>query len=161
MTERVGQADVISLVDVIEHIPLEHHERLLANIAGVGRPGCRLVLTYPSPQYQLHLRENAPAELQIVDEIVQIQELAQKASQFGFSLRHFSLEDVWLQNQYVHAVFQRDLSCAPNPTPRMGPLGRAKDVVSRGAHSLFLRRYRKWKYRDRVFACGAHGQKQQ
>src|SRR5207244_4404689 len=97
----------------IEHIPSPEHPRLFENIGRVTRPGSRLVLTYPSPQYQSYLRENIPSELQIIDEIVEIPTIVKIAAAYGFALKHYSLEDVWMENQYVHTVFQRDLKLQP------------------------------------------------
>jgi hypothetical protein len=61
-----------------------------------------VVLTFPSPQYQRYLRAENPRDLQIIDEVIELADLLALANDTGFTLRHFSLEDVWFKNQYVH-----------------------------------------------------------
>jgi len=99
--------DLAVLVDVIEHIPLAVHATFFRNLAEVLHPGSMVVLTFPSPDYQRHLREHRPDELQIIDEIIELPHLHQVATQNGFGVKHFSLEDVWLPNQYAHCILSR------------------------------------------------------
>jgi SAM-dependent methyltransferase len=149
-----GKVDVVALVDVIEHIPLEEHRRVFALISEVARPGARAVLTYPSPEYQAYLRENNPAELQIIDECVDIASLVEIAEENGFRLKHYSLEDVWMENQYVHAVFQRDLAVRPRITPPLGVRARTRSMLGK-ATSAVLVPYRRWKYVSRALRSDA------
>jgi 2-polyprenyl-3-methyl-5-hydroxy-6-metoxy-1,4-benzoquinol methylase len=146
----VGRADVISLIDVIEHIPRVHHASLLRDVSRVARPGARLVLTYPSPLYQEYLRTHQPSELQIVDETVLIGDLIEAAARCGFLLKHYSIEDVWMQNQYVHAVFHHGLALAKPASPRHGLWARGTKQVQ-GLLGRCLRPYRRWKYVRSVF----------
>ncbi len=95
---------LVIMVDVIEHFPLEVHSSFLRNLRGIMAKDATLILTYPSPQYQLYLREKEPDELQIIDEVVELSHIQKIASENGFELKHYSLEDVWLKNQYVHCV---------------------------------------------------------
>ena len=121
----VGRVDVVTLIDVIEHIPISEHPKLFANIERITRKNSRVILTYPSPQYQRYLAENNPAELQLIDETVDIENLVRLATVHDFSLRHYSLEDIWMQNQYVHVIFQRGAELKPVPEPQPGLLGTA------------------------------------
>ena len=101
----LGPFDAVVLPDVIEHIPKTHYPHLFATIARVlARPG-RVLLTYPSPEYQRHLRESAPRTLQIVDEVVTIDEILRHTA---LELVHFSYKHVWHENQYVHVVLTSD-----------------------------------------------------
>jgi cyclopropane fatty-acyl-phospholipid synthase-like methyltransferase len=146
----VGEVDVVSVIDVIEHIPAAEHEGLFANIASVLRAGSRVVLTYPSPQYQLYLKQQKPEELQVVDEVVQIDSLAAIMNGHGFFLKHFSVEDVWMTNQYVHSVFQKSSAIQPATAVRGRLLTRIKNRSTELSQRL-LYPYRKWKYVDKVF----------
>jgi trans-aconitate 2-methyltransferase len=100
---------LVVMVDVIEHLALAHHAALLWNLATLVRRDAAVILTFPSPQYQRHLREASPDKLQIVDEMVELEPLLSIATANGFHLKHFSLEDVWLRNQYVHCVLVTSL----------------------------------------------------
>jgi 2-polyprenyl-3-methyl-5-hydroxy-6-metoxy-1,4-benzoquinol methylase len=101
--------DIIYLIDVIEHIPIEYHSELFKFFRTICNHRAKIILTYPSPQYQRYLKENNPDELQVIDQIIELDELLKKTGEAGFSLRHYSLEQVWsMHNQYVHCVFQVD-----------------------------------------------------
>ena len=101
-----GPVQLVTLIDVVEHIPLEAHAELLHNLRGLMTSDATLCLTFPSPGYQRFLRRHRPGELQIVDELVEPWELGQRAREAGFHLKRLTLEDVWYTNQYVHCVLQ-------------------------------------------------------
>jgi len=147
----VGRADLIALVDVIEHIPIARHPELFANIARVANPSARLVLTYPNPLYQLYLKETNPAELQIIDQCVDYHDLERLALAHGFGLRHYSLEDVWLRNQYVHVVFERNIKLDSTSPGRTGFNSRARVRLQSAFRAMFIYRFRRWKYVSRIF----------
>ena len=102
--------DLVVMVDVIEHLPLSRHSTLLGNLATILRPDGRVLLTYPSPEYQRHLYTSSPEKLQIVDEIIELEHLLSIATANGFRIKHFSVEDVWQRNQYVHCLLARSLA---------------------------------------------------
>ena len=97
---------LVVMVDVIEHLPVEEHPTLFCNLRSIMTKDSTLILTFPSPQYQHYLQEKDPHELQIIDEVVELSHILQVASETGFDIKHFSLEDVWLKNQYVHCVLE-------------------------------------------------------
>ncbi len=99
-----ASVDLVVMVDVLEHLPLGLHEAFFRNLAAVMRPESTLVLTFPSPDYQRYLRQHRPDELQIVDEVIELPHLYEVTAKNGLAIKHFSLEDVWLANQYVHCV---------------------------------------------------------
>lgn len=147
-----GAVDVVTLVDVIEHIPQEKHAQLFSFFRSLMSDRSFIVLTYPSPQYQRHLIENDPDELQIIDQVIKREELIKAAQSAGFSLRHFSLEAIWKRNQYVHCVLQLDDSLGE---PRISSSGLLKKIQSRLSAAWkrrVLHPIRRWKYVDRVFS---------
>lgn len=99
--------DLAVLVDVIEHISPDAQTTFFHELADVLHAGSAVVLTFPSPDYQRHLREHHPEQLQIIDEIIELPRLHDLATLNGFAIKHFSLEDVWLPNQYVHCILTR------------------------------------------------------
>lgn len=99
--------DLIVLVDVIEHLPSDEVGNVLRILGSFLKPDGRIVLTYPSPQYQQYLYDENPAELQIIDEKIELAELARLAVDAGLAIIHFSLEDVWRENQYAHCVLEK------------------------------------------------------
>ena len=107
--------DLITLVDVIEHLPADSYDELFSNFGRVTNDNAKLVLTYPSPEYQVYLQQNDPDELQIIDEVIEISSLMQFASKYGFKLEYFTYVDVWRKNQYIHCVFSKQRPCVLVP----------------------------------------------
>ncbi len=105
--------DLVVLVDVLEHLPPQDHQPLFSNLRQILCDNGTMVLTYPSPQYQRHLRAENPAELQVIDEIIELEYLLTLAKNTGFGLRLFSLENMWLENQYVHCILQTSTELRP------------------------------------------------
>lgn len=157
--------DVISLIDVIEHIPKGEHSDLFQFLQSLVGSRAFVVLTYPSPQYQRHLMAQNPEELQIIDQVIEREELLSVAETAGFFLRHYSLEDVWKQNQYVHCVLQSDPSLASpqGSSPNSGSLfyRRLQSARTRieNRWDRYVRiPYRKWRYVDRVFESSSENE---
>lgn len=147
----VSEVDVVTMVDVLEHIPTRYHGDLMRNIADITTTDARLVFTYPSPAYQAHLRREAPDNLQPIDEDVDIEALNRLAIDHGFTLKHYSFQDIWMRNQYVHAVFERNASLEPIETTSSTLIERVRNLLGEALDRTLLRPYRKWKYVDRVF----------
>jgi trans-aconitate 2-methyltransferase len=99
-----GSLDLITLVDVIEHIPVARHSTLLEHLRTLLGEGGHVVLTFPTPAYQQYLRANDPGELQPIDEDVDPLDLCRVAEQKGFIVRQIDVCDVWRRNQYAHVV---------------------------------------------------------
>lgn len=86
--------DLITLFDVIEHIPREERAALLARLdALLARRGW-LVLTTPHPSYTRRLREYEPHLLQIVDEVVEPEEILTLAAEHALELVDYRVYDV-------------------------------------------------------------------
>ena len=109
-----GPVDLVVMVDVIEHIPLGKHTSFFQDLAGVIHAGSIIVMTFPSPIYQNYLREYNPAELQIIDETIELPHLHTVINENGFIIKEYSLEDVWLPNQYVHCILKRNKPLTPS-----------------------------------------------
>lgn len=137
--------DVLALVDVIEHIPTEQCKKLFSDLERIARSDSRLVLTYPSPEYQRYLAAENPGELQIIDNVIELNELCREAGEFGWSIRSFRKVDVALQNQYVHCVFVRRTEALCPVQVKRSPLIRFIRSIGRRS----LRPFRRWYYRDR------------
>ena len=82
-----AKMDVVTMVDVIEHIPAEARPDLLVKIRALCSDDAVMVLTYPSPQYQEFLREHDPNELQIIDNVVLTRGVAQRSTHGGIQLK--------------------------------------------------------------------------
>lgn len=137
-----GTVDAFCLIDVIEHIP--EHERMvtLSKMAEIASPSGILILAYPSPEYQRYLIAENPTELQVIDNVIATETLLKEAQAAGWQLKEFRYVDLWMQNQYVHAVFQRNCNVQPLEQSSQSPIERFRFRFDR----LFLRPRRVKKY---------------
>lgn len=108
------KVELITLVDVVEHLPSEGLSNLLLNFASVSTEDAVLLMTYPTPEYQEYLLKEEPQKLQIIDESIDIAELSEIAGNAGFKLTYFSYIDVWQNNQYIHCAFSKRISIEDN-----------------------------------------------
>jgi 2-polyprenyl-3-methyl-5-hydroxy-6-metoxy-1,4-benzoquinol methylase len=141
--EACGVFDVVLLPDVIEHIPKDRHGDLFATIERQLSTAGRVILTFPSPEYQDYLKTNDPGALQVVDETVELEEILRSTT---LSLLYFSSRDVWHTNQYHHVVLTADRSfnAVPLEMSRLGSLDyRIRKRLWRMRNRLFLRKLKK------------------
>jgi len=93
---------LIVMVNVIEHIPLDEHSALMSKLCSLLEDGT-IVLTYPAPDLQRERRERKADDLQLVDEIVELEHVERLASANALAIEHYSLLDIW-NEQYAHCV---------------------------------------------------------
>jgi trans-aconitate 2-methyltransferase len=145
---------VVTMCDVIEHIPTEARPALFQSIRQLSAEHAKLLLTFPSEFYQHYMAEEARHELQIIDNVITPDVLVAEAGAAGFSMTYFELVDIWKQVQYAHckldsrAELSRRVRERPVSSSRRTAWRRLKDMVDR---SLIERRRRK-RYIDDVFA---------
>jgi trans-aconitate 2-methyltransferase len=96
--------DLIIMVDVLEHLPSNHHITIFQNLRQILKPNGLIVLTFPSEYYQTYIREQHPQELQPIDEIISLTHLTHVAQSANLSIKHYELVSVWMRHQYVHCV---------------------------------------------------------
>lgn len=107
--ETGGNFDLITLIDVFEHIPKEGHARLLGLLTSLLKPEGFILMTFPSPGYQQYLRDRNPEELQIIDEDIDEDVIKNAAQDTGLKIMYYGLKNVWMTNQYIHCALTRNL----------------------------------------------------
>jgi trans-aconitate 2-methyltransferase len=105
-----GSVDLITLIDVVEHLPRARALRLFEQLGTLLSSGGRVLLTYPSPAYQRHLYSTPGSRLQAVDLIIEVPDILEFSAAAGCQLRSFQYVDVWIKNQYIHCELVRTLS---------------------------------------------------
>jgi protein-L-isoaspartate O-methyltransferase len=110
---RLAPYDVISILDVYEHIPRDAWPQFNAVIAAALGPEGRLVVTPPPPLYQDYLARNNPDGLQIVDESVQLEDLLALARDTGGVVTFHRLVSIWNDHDYAHTIIERNPTCLP------------------------------------------------
>lgn len=103
--------DIITMVDVIEHLPLERSRAFFKRLPEILKPDGRILLTYPSPEYQRYSYETPKERLQAVDLVLELDDILDLARHAQARLRSFSYVDVWRRDQYVHCELARIVSC--------------------------------------------------
>jgi trans-aconitate 2-methyltransferase len=104
------RVDLITLIDVVEHLPRAKALDLFDGLGRILSSNGRILLTYPSPEYQRRLYSTPGSRLQAVDLIVEISDILEFAAAARCQLRSFQYVDVWLKNQYIHCELVRTLS---------------------------------------------------
>ena len=99
--------DMITLMDVIEHIPLEHHAELFANLAKIATEKTNILINIPNPQYIGYARINHPESLQVIDQEVELFTLMQHLEQSGLELAYFEKYGIWEQDDYHFMVIRK------------------------------------------------------
>lgn len=112
-----GPFDVVTLLDVYEHIPASVRESFHQSLRKSMAPTARLIVTCPSFLHQNFLKETNPAGLQIVDETIGPMELIRLAEDLGGHLTDFSYTSIFRTNDYFHATIDLKLQIAPLPKP--------------------------------------------
>ncbi len=99
--------DMITLMDVIEHIPLEHHAELFANLAKIATEKTNILINIPNPQYIGYARINHPESLQVIDQEVELFTLMQHLEESGLELIYFEKYGIWEQDDYHFMVIRK------------------------------------------------------
>jgi 2-polyprenyl-3-methyl-5-hydroxy-6-metoxy-1,4-benzoquinol methylase len=102
-----GPFDLVVLMDVYEHIPVaarpDLHASLRARLSGESR----LVVSAPTPWLQQYDRRHRAAELQPVDEEIDLEDIARLASETETRLLFYREVGIWQYGDYFHLVLGR------------------------------------------------------
>jgi len=104
---RLAPYDLITLLDVYEHIPREDWPQFNAVLGAALSTSGTIVITVPSRLHQEHLARVNPSGLQIVDQVVELEDLAALAKDVEGILVYFAYVSVWNSHDYIHSVIRR------------------------------------------------------
>lgn len=123
--------DVIVLPDVIEHIPLDLHGRLFSRLREWLTDDGFIFLNYPNPYYLAWCREHRPDVLQIIDQPVYADALAQHVYAAGLYFHSLETYAIWIrEGDYTRAVLKVSAAATTfNELPEQQP-----SLRSRAAH---------------------------
>jgi SAM-dependent methyltransferase len=112
---RDSQFDVITLFDVLEHIPAVERPQFLGDLSCRLVDGGILLVSTPHPAYTRHRRRTNDDSLQIIDEEVPVDRVAAEAEVHGLRLVEFRAYDVFRGSpEYQFLMF--GLGLAPGGT---------------------------------------------
>jgi cyclopropane fatty-acyl-phospholipid synthase-like methyltransferase len=97
--------DVISLADVVEHIPKDKIRYLIQNIQWRSNEYTVVYLNIPDARLQAYLKQHYPERLQIVDETYYIHEITGWFSHIGFEAISIVNYGIDFPLQYISFIF--------------------------------------------------------
>lgn len=100
--------DMFLMIDVLEHIPAYERASLFAKISSTLSNQGKLILTFPSPEYQSYLRKNKPEEVQPIDEDIEVDLIQELASITSTKIVKYSYKSIFKKNDYVHVVLSKE-----------------------------------------------------
>ena len=104
---RNSDFDFITLMDVIEHIPLGQHDRLFQNLAKICTDKTVIAINIPNPQYIGYARRNNPESLQVIDQEVHLFPLLQHFEKHHLELVFFEKYGIWEVEDYHFMVVRK------------------------------------------------------
>lgn len=114
-----GPFDLITLFDVIEHVPREDWGSLLSELRAKLDAEGRLVISSPHPNHTRWLRHARPELLQVIDEQVEPLDLMELARGLELDLVHYTTFDIASRRQYQ--LFVLEPLADPEATPLFDP----------------------------------------
>jgi trans-aconitate methyltransferase len=84
-----GPFDFIILADVLEHIPMDHHDRVFGLLASLMHNQSRLIIHIPHPKMIEYLMKTSPEQLQVIDQAVHADLLCMNAYKNGLILERY------------------------------------------------------------------------
>ena len=104
---RNSDFDFITLMDVIEHIPLDQHDVLFENLAQICKDKTVIAINIPNPQYIGYARLNHPESLQVIDQEVHLFPLLQHFEKHHLELVFFEKYGIWEVEDYHFMVVRK------------------------------------------------------
>lgn len=99
--------DFITLMDVIEHIPLDQHDELFANLSPKCTSKTRIVINIPNPQYIAYCAVYHPESLQVIDQEVPLFPLMTHFDNHNLELVYFEKYGIWEEEDYHFMVVRK------------------------------------------------------
>lgn len=139
------QFDVITLFDVLEHVPRGEREDFLASLRGHLRDDGMLIASTPHPRCTEWVARNRPELLQIVDEAVEVADVLRVAGRVGLELSIYRTYDIERPRQYQVLVLrtsdpQLGRAVAMEPRLRWRLRARANPLSARVRRAWLRRR---------------------
>ncbi len=99
--------DFITLMDVIEHIPLENHALLFANLSEIAGKNTQILINIPNPRFLEFMHKHHPETLQLLDQPVEFLELAKNIENAGLEMVFYEKYSIWIQEDYEFFIIRK------------------------------------------------------
>ncbi|SDD26269.1 Methyltransferase domain-containing protein [Algoriphagus faecimaris] len=121
--------DFFVFPDILEHIPVDQHERLFQTIQQHAHQDSVIFIHIPSPRYLQWMIENEPEKLQVIDQPLDSGDLIKSITKAGFYLEKMETYAVFYEEKdYQYIVFR-----ASKPLEKSTPRNKwevLKEIVS-------------------------------
>lgn len=135
---KLQQVDFVTLFDVIEHIPVEFHEKLFLNVANMLSASGLLLINIPSPASINWDRRNAPEVLQIIDQEIPLSLITKNCDTAGLEVIKFESHSIWKEDDY-HFMVIRKKKDYTNKTVQLSTTQKAKRKLWRTKFEQFFK----------------------
>lgn len=110
--------DFFIFPDVLEHIPVDQHQRLFQNIQEHSHQDSVIFIHIPAPRYLQWMIQNEPEKLQVIDQPLDSGDLIKSITSSGFYLEKMETYSVFFEEKdYQYFVF-RSQKPLEKSTPR-------------------------------------------
>jgi len=141
--ENKDKFDIIFMMDVFEHIPVEQRDGLLNFIKNNITANGFVFLSCPTPQHLQYLNKNQPSEIQPVDEDISLDVLMSFSAHTGMRLISYREISVWKGGDYFHTIFSNYLNMQPFTDFKMNkflqPIGLKKELQKKINQTIKLK----------------------
>jgi len=131
--------DFITLFDVIEHIPVERHDKLFNTIGGLMGEHSLLLINIPNPYYLEYDMKYHPQRLQIIDQPIHFDQLSAILKKNKLTLRHFETYSVWVRDDYQFMIVTREKEF------KEIPVSHERNIFQKIFHRI------KWKWLEMIY----------
>lgn len=104
---KLRNLDIITLFDVIEHIPLERHSALFKNISKYMGSEAQLLINIPNPDHIEYMRKHRPKTLQVIDQSIPLGTIVENVLNAGLDIQFFEKYSLWVENDYCFYVITK------------------------------------------------------
>lgn len=106
--------DFVTLFDVLEHIPIEHHCAIFRKIVQYMDNNSKLIIHVPTKEIIYYNEKNCPELMQIIDQPLSEVQLIKDATDAGLRLESFDLTNIWNKGDYQLLIFTLPFEYQPN-----------------------------------------------
>ena len=99
--------DFITLLDVIEHIPIEEHFNLFKNVSQISTEKTLTLINIPNPDFINYLHKHNPEGLQVIDQAIELPLLAETLDKNNLEIIYFEKYSIWEKEDYHFFVVRK------------------------------------------------------
>lgn len=128
--------DIITLLDVLEHVPEEDHAGLFVKISKLMNRQSVFFISIPTPDSIVYEKLHFPENVQIIDQELSADLLISRAYKAGLELDFFKTIGIWASNDYHLLAFRKKIEYTNDR------ISSRRNLLEKIIHKLSLRKKR-------------------